>query len=74
MAKVIGEEAGNQFADSETGKQMQEHRYYGDAKEVGTKALYAFVTVYDGLYEALGQLVNSAAGATTEVIQKKYGD
>jgi len=51
---MVGEEAGRQFADSETGKKVQQNKNYDDAKQIGKATLYAFVTVYDGLYQALG--------------------
>lgn len=55
------------MADSETGKKVQSHKNYEDAKQIGKATLFAFVTVYDGMYEALGELGKSCAQATTDV-------
>ena len=53
---------------------MQDHRYYNDAKEVGTAAVYACVSIYDGLTEALCVLIGSTGEATTDVIKGCYGE
>lgn len=68
LGKMIGEEASKQFADSETGKRMQEHKYYAEAKEIGAGALVACVSIYDGLTEALCVLLKSTGEATTHVL------
>jgi spartin len=47
---MVGEEAGKQFGESDTGKKMQANPNYEDAKQIGKATLYAFVSVYDGLY------------------------
>lgn len=65
--QIVGEEAGRQFADSETGRKMQGHKNYDEAKQIGIATLHAFLTVYDGMYEALSELGQSCAQATTGV-------
>lgn len=64
---MIADEAGKQFENSETGKKIQEHKYYDDAKNIGGAAVVAVVSVYDGLTEALAVLLDSTGHATTEV-------
>ncbi|CAK71432.1 unnamed protein product (macronuclear) [Paramecium tetraurelia] len=74
LGKLIADEAEKQFENSETGKKMQEHKYYDDAKNVGGAAVVAVVSIYDGLTEALSVLLDCTGQATTEVIKNKYGD
>lgn len=79
---MLGEEAGKQFSESETGKELQQHKDYDEAKHIGKASLNALANMYDGFYQALSELGGSCAKATTEVpialsskiINAKYGD
>ena len=65
--QIVGEEASKQIGQSDTGLKLQSHENYTDAKTIGKATIYAFFTVYDGLYCAIAQLASTLASTSTEV-------
>src|SRR5438309_1065026 len=52
-AKEIGKAVSEEVSKSETGKKVQDHKYYPDAKNIAIGTVHGVAAVYEGMYEAM---------------------
>lgn len=71
---MIGKEISSQVGNSSTGQKISSHKNYEDVKNVAKGTVHAMAAVYDGMFEGLCAIGRGVQGATTTVIQHKYGD
>lgn len=73
-AKVVGKEVGDAISTSETGQKISSHKHFDDVKNVAKGTVHAVAAIYDGMFEGLCAIGRGIQGATTDVVQHKYGE